>query len=64
MPGITGIISKTPKEKNEKDLQIMVGSMLHESFYNSGTYTNDKIRHLCRLGMSRRFIFRLYACLE
>lgn len=43
MPGITGIISKTPKEKNEKDLQLMVASMLHESFYTSGTYTNDKI---------------------
>jgi asparagine synthase (glutamine-hydrolysing) len=43
MPGITGIISKAPKEKKEKDLQLMVRSMLHESFYTSGTYTNDKI---------------------
>jgi len=43
MPGITGIIGNTPKEKNEKDLQGMVDSMLYESFYNSGTYTNDKL---------------------
>ena len=43
MPGITGIISKTPKEKNENDLQLMLSSILHESFYTSGTYTNDKI---------------------
>ena len=43
MPGIAGIISKAPEEKNEKDLKLMVDSMLHESFYNSGTYTNDKI---------------------
>ncbi|MBS3917367.1 MAG: hypothetical protein KG012_00625 [Deltaproteobacteria bacterium] len=43
MPGITGIISKTPKEKSEKDLQLMVGSMLHESFYTSGTYINSQI---------------------
>jgi len=43
MPGIAGIISKTPQEKNEKELQLMVGSMLHESFYNSGTYSNDHL---------------------
>src|SRR4030042_61790 len=42
MPGITGIISKTLKEKNEGDLQLMVDSMLHESFYKSGTYSNDQ----------------------
>ncbi|MEN6321054.1 MAG: asparagine synthase-related protein [Syntrophaceae bacterium] len=43
MPGITGIISKTLKEKNETDLQLMVKSMLHESFYNSGIYTNEQL---------------------
>jgi len=43
MPGITGIICKTPKEKNEIDLQLMVGSMLHEPFYTSGTYINSQI---------------------
>jgi len=43
MPGITGIIGKTRKEKNKRDLQLMVDTMLHESFYTSGTYTNDNI---------------------
>jgi asparagine synthase (glutamine-hydrolysing) len=43
MPGITGIISKTPREKNERDIQLMVDSMLHESFYTSGIYTNDQL---------------------
>ncbi|NPU84675.1 MAG: hypothetical protein HPY65_09315 [Syntrophaceae bacterium] len=43
MPGITGIISKSLQEKDKMDLQLMVESMLHESFYVSGTYVNDKI---------------------
>ena len=43
MPGITGIISKLSKGKNEKKLQLMIDSMLHESFYNSGAYTDDKL---------------------
>lgn len=43
MPGITGIISKKQKEKNEKDLQLMVESMLHEPFYISGTYNNVQL---------------------
>src|SRR4030042_3626635 len=42
MPGITGIISKTLKEKNEGDLQLVVYSMLQELFYKSGTYSNDQ----------------------
>src|SRR4030066_1043727 len=42
MPGITGIIGKTTKEKNERDLQLMVDSMLHESFYKSGIYSNEQ----------------------
>lgn len=43
MPGIIGIISKSPREKSEKDLSLMIGCMMHESFYSSGTYTNDEI---------------------
>jgi asparagine synthase (glutamine-hydrolysing) len=43
MPGITGIIGKTPREKNEQDLRLMVESMMHESFYTSGTYINDHL---------------------
>lgn len=44
MPGITGIISKLPKEKNEIDIQCMVKPLIHESFYNSGIYTNYQLK--------------------
>ena len=43
MPGITGIISKTPRRENVNDLNMMTGCMMHESFYNSGTYVNNKL---------------------
>jgi asparagine synthase (glutamine-hydrolysing) len=41
MPGIAGIISKSPREKNERDLDLMVQSMIHEPYYTSGTYVNE-----------------------
>jgi asparagine synthase (glutamine-hydrolysing) len=43
MPGIIGIISKSSSDKNKQDISTMVGSMLHESFYSSGTYLNDQL---------------------
>lgn len=43
MPGIIGIISKGSHELNKCDLELMVGSMMHESFYNSGTYINERL---------------------
>lgn len=43
MPGIIGIINNKSKEKNENDLHMMAESMMHESFYKSGTYTNDQL---------------------
>ena len=43
MPGITGIISKTPREKNEENIGLMVDCMMHESFYSSGKYVNDEL---------------------
>ena len=43
MPGIVGIIGKTPRAQNERDIQLMVDSMLHEPFYISGTYANDQL---------------------
>lgn len=42
MPGITGIISKSSKEKNEENLHQMIKIMMHEPFYTSGKYINDK----------------------
>jgi asparagine synthase (glutamine-hydrolysing) len=43
MPGIVGIISKKSTKKNEKDLNVMVNTMLHEPFYTSGTYVNQNL---------------------
>ena len=51
MPGIAGIIG--PLAKNSNTLHSMVGCMLHESFYASQTYTNE------RLGLSAG-----WACLK
>ena len=43
MPGIVGIINKTQKNKPDHNISKMVDSMLHESFYSSGIYTNEKM---------------------
>lgn len=43
MPGITGIISNTLKEKNKINLQFMINSMKHEAYYNHGSYINEHI---------------------
>ncbi len=43
MPGIVGIIGKQPFEENREQLKIMLDTMKHESFYNTGTYTNEKL---------------------
>ena len=46
MPGIAGIISKMFPEKNEIDLRLMIHSMMHESFYTSGTYEFRILQHI------------------
>src|SRR4030042_2129197 len=43
MPGIAGIISKKSHETNIEDLHLMINSMMHEPFYNSGKYVNEEI---------------------
>jgi asparagine synthase (glutamine-hydrolysing) len=43
MPGIVGIINKIPGEINEHNLSIMINCMMHEPFYNMGTYINDEL---------------------
>ena len=43
MPGICGIFSKTQPDRNILDLKMMIQCMQHESFYNSGTYINEKL---------------------
>jgi len=43
MPGITGIISKMQRGRNEKDLRLMLDCMMHEPFYTSGTYISEQV---------------------
>jgi asparagine synthase (glutamine-hydrolysing) len=41
MPGIVGIITKQPREKAMQELNRMVESMRHESFYVTGTFADE-----------------------
>lgn len=43
MPGITGIITTHLSEQNNINLKIMINSMMHETIYNFGSYTNEAI---------------------
>ena len=43
MPGIAGIISRQLSKKNEDDLNLMIGCMMHEPFYTSGAYINEQL---------------------
>ena len=43
MPGIAGIIGPGKPEEREAILRQMVQEMLHEPFYSSGTYSNERI---------------------
>jgi asparagine synthase (glutamine-hydrolysing) len=43
MPGITGIITNSSQEEHKKNLHVMVNSMMHESFYNFGSYIDESI---------------------
>lgn len=43
MPGIVGIIGTGTPEEKTSELQKMVECMMHEPFYNSGVYSNDRL---------------------
>jgi asparagine synthase (glutamine-hydrolysing) len=43
MPGIVGIIGKGSNKENVLTLQQMMKCMIHESFYTSGTYINERL---------------------
>ena len=43
MPGIVGIITKRPKAWAEDELSQMLKTMLHESFYSSGTWSDPSL---------------------
>src|ERR1700756_4576689 len=43
MPGIVGIITKKPAAQANKELARMVASMHHESFYATGSWTDEAL---------------------
>jgi asparagine synthase (glutamine-hydrolysing) len=43
LPGISGIISKISGGKNKQDIRLMIDCIVHESYYTSGTYINEKL---------------------
>ena len=43
MPGIVGLITKMPRERAEQELLRMVGSLRHESFYETGTWIDESL---------------------
>src|SRR5216683_1258298 len=43
MPGIVGLITKMPREWAEPQLQRIVKSICHESFYNTGTWIDESL---------------------
>ena len=44
MPGIVGLITKMPRLEAEVQLRRMVGTLRHESFYETGTWIADYVR--------------------
>ncbi len=43
MPGIVGLITKSPRAQAESQLQQMLAALRHESFYATGTWIDDKL---------------------
>ncbi len=43
MPGIVGLITKMPREQAEHNLQCMLETIVHESFYTFGTWVDESL---------------------
>ena len=43
MPGIAGLVTKLPREHATRELQRMIGSLRHESFYVTGMWVNEAL---------------------
>jgi asparagine synthase (glutamine-hydrolysing) len=41
MPGIVGLITRLPRERAERELLAMLETLQHESFYTSGTWSDE-----------------------
>lgn len=47
MPGIVGLVAKIPRERAEEKIAAMVGALRHESFYISGTWSDEQLGVYC-----------------
>ena len=43
MPGIVGLITKLPRERAERELATMLGTLRHEPFYVTGTWIDESL---------------------
>lgn len=41
MPGIVGCITRMPRERAEAEVRRMTGTLLHEDFYDAGTWSDE-----------------------
>ena len=41
MPGLVGLVTTLPRERAEAELQRMLATMRHESFYTTGTWIDE-----------------------
>jgi len=47
VPGIVGLITRIPRERAEEKLAAMVGALRHESFYITGTWSDEQLGVYC-----------------
>jgi len=43
MPGIVGLITKQQRERAQQELLRMLGTLRHESFYETGTWVDEPL---------------------
>ena len=47
MPGIVGLVTKIPRKCAEEKIAAMVGALRHESFYVTGTWSDEQLGIYC-----------------
>ena len=47
MPGIVGLVTKIPRKCAEAKVAVMVGALRHESFYVTGTWSDEQLGIYC-----------------
>lgn len=47
MPGIVGLVTRIPRKRAEEKIAAMVGALRHESFYTTGTWSDEQLGVYC-----------------